>query len=499
MPTRQLGAPPRWWASGRSAPWRTGSWGVAVLAVVGCAVYSWSTLSVLRSARGSSPLWDGYVYYGVGGLAVLLLLGRVLAGKDGRGFWVSLTVGNALLTAASLVFTFHDQHLHPYPTPAASDIGHYAGYAVIYAGLLLVVHGAGRGVHVAWLDGVIAGLGVSAVAGAVLLEPLVHQTRASTAAVVYDLVYPLADLLLAALVIAAVMAGALPGGPSTWAIVSGLLMLCVGDGVYIYLVTTSGYRPGTLLDSSWLVATVLMGVAGWLPAKAPPERRDPQLGGVLVPTAFAAVSLAVILLGAYADVPGPAVAFAAASLVLATARTVLTARELQRLYDSHRLARTDDLTRLPNRRALREHLDLAYVTGEPVCFLLLDLDGFKEVNDTLGHEAGDLLLVEVAQRLAAASPHGAFVARLGGDEFGLVVTGRAGLGVAVAHAITAYLDQPTQVLGHDVPVRASIGVATSETATDRSELMRLADVAMYHAKRNGLGVSAAPLEWSASI
>jgi diguanylate cyclase (GGDEF)-like protein len=150
----------------------------------------------------------------------------------------------------------------------------------------------------------------------------------------------------------------------------------------------------------------------------------------------------------------------------------------------------DGLTGLGNRALLHRRARglIARATPEsPSALLLIDLDGFKGVNDTLGHHAGDELLVLVAQKLAAVAGHQVLPIRLGGDEFAVLAGGPDGL--ALANEIYASLREPMQVAGVPVEIDASIGVAFApEHATEVVALLRHADLAMYEAKRNGAGV-----------
>jgi diguanylate cyclase (GGDEF)-like protein/PAS domain S-box-containing protein len=158
-------------------------------------------------------------------------------------------------------------------------------------------------------------------------------------------------------------------------------------------------------------------------------------------------------------------------------------------------ARHDRLTDLPNRRRLQERLEAALLDlrdrGQPLALLLLDLDRFKEVNDTLGHEVGDLVLREVADRLRAARTGDVTIARLGGDEFAAVLPG-ADAASAVEHASTlrSLLGEPVRVGEHCLDIGASIGVALApQHGAEASELLRCSDIAMYAAKRSGRGVA----------
>jgi diguanylate cyclase (GGDEF)-like protein len=188
-------------------------------------------------------------------------------------------------------------------------------------------------------------------------------------------------------------------------------------------------------------------------------------------------------------------------LVLQSVRLVGVERQLRRRSDRQALeAFIDPLTRLANRRALTSYLDSCFapsVRAEPVAVLYLDLDGFKAVNDTLGHPAGDELLVVVADRLRVASREGDFVARIGGDEFAIVVRHAAAdepLLDALSRRITDAVTSPVTIHGNEVEIGVSIGVARRKGSEDPTELLRHADVAMYRSKagRRGAVVSCQP-------
>jgi diguanylate cyclase (GGDEF)-like protein len=150
----------------------------------------------------------------------------------------------------------------------------------------------------------------------------------------------------------------------------------------------------------------------------------------------------------------------------------------------------DSLTELPNRRLFFDRLEQAIRVAErnrgQVGLLFLDLDGFKQINDTFGHSAGDVVLQRVGAAIQACLRSSDTVARLGGDEFAvllLALDSRAGA-AAVAAKVEARLRRPMHIEGHAVKVRASIGIAVySEDGRDVAALMRKADSAMYAAKR----------------
>lgn len=159
-----------------------------------------------------------------------------------------------------------------------------------------------------------------------------------------------------------------------------------------------------------------------------------------------------------------------------------------------RLAHYDQLTGLPNRTLLRERVSLALRrasrNGGGVATLILDMDRFKEVNDTLGHEIGDKLLIEAGRRIRASVRDQDTVARLGGDEFAVILEGvsEAKEVLPVIERIIESLEVPSNIDGHEIKSSTSIGIAMyPENGSDLSELLRAADLAMYQAKSTGRG------------
>jgi diguanylate cyclase (GGDEF)-like protein len=157
--------------------------------------------------------------------------------------------------------------------------------------------------------------------------------------------------------------------------------------------------------------------------------------------------------------------------------------------------RRDPMTGLPNRMMFLElagvALGEAWTCGSKCSVLFIDLDGFKPVNDTLGHAAGDALLIAVGKRLQQCAPRTALVARLGGDEFAILLPRSDQAGddaILTAKLILAALQHPFEIGGDDIAINASIGIATGPDNGRRAEdLTNAADLAMYEAKRAGRG------------
>jgi diguanylate cyclase (GGDEF)-like protein len=180
-----------------------------------------------------------------------------------------------------------------------------------------------------------------------------------------------------------------------------------------------------------------------------------------------------------------------ASALCTSVRNASAYAQLAHLAEQHAHdAAHDPLTGLPNRRRLMEQgatvLDRRANRGA-IALMLIDLNHFKEVNDTLGHGAGDKVLIEVARRLVAAAGEDTLVARLGGDEFAVLFTNLPAPALAAhrAQGVLAPVHEPIELEGMRISVEASAGIGTASSSSGVGELLRRADVAMYQAKRSG--------------
>ncbi|MCB2061639.1 MAG: EAL domain-containing protein [Novosphingobium sp.] len=187
-----------------------------------------------------------------------------------------------------------------------------------------------------------------------------------------------------------------------------------------------------------------------------------------------------------------------AAIILSVRRARELAREIARREEAEarerKLARHDPLTGLANRRVLNEQL--SHLLGElskngaECALLMIDLDNFKPVNDLYGHDAGDAVLAEVADRLRKTCVSARVLARLGGDEFVCVLDYPAGADVParVGSQIVRAISAPYRIMGVTVEVQATVGIARCPNdATTAEELLRAADIAMYEGKRKGRG------------
>lgn len=338
-----------------------------------------------------------------------------------------------------------------------------------------------------WLDGGIAGLGTVALVVAFVLGPALAVIDAPWINIATNMAYPVADLIMILLLVT--VGHALGGRDRSWQLLAaGFSTFMVADIFYLYQASNGTMETYSLVQSLWPIAVTLMGFAACVTSFA--RVRTSPAHRYLLPSLFVVASVALLVYGQWTELPLTAVVFSVLTLLLAGIRLAMTIREVRTLADSRAEARSDFLTGLPNRRSIAEDLADSLSRREvSTALLVIDLDRFSEINNSLGHLVGDQLLHEVGRRLNDARPPGSILGRLGGDEFAVVMPA-AGVAQAIAAAerFTNVLEVPFGLIGLDIPVRASIGIATSPAdATSETGLFAAADIAMYQAKRDGTG------------
>ncbi len=426
--------------------------------------------------------------------AAVGLVWRVIAVPEQRGVWIPLAVGVVGFALGTVVWAFWLERLKEPPFPSLADPLWLSLYPFGFVSAVLVLRTQiGRIATSVWLDGLIGALATSAAAGALILGPLTENAEGSFAAVLTGLAYPVGDLLLVGVLVAGLLiTGGRPTATSCL-LAAGFVAFGAGDVIYLKSVAAANYVTGLVPNMMWLSGLALLTLASWtrIPALPGPER----LGRLVesVPTVLAVVAVGVLIVDHLIGLDAVTTGLAAAALLVALLRLARSAREERVLHTSRRDALTDELTGLPNRRALNTAAAelLADEPDRKVALLLIDLNDFKEVNDTLGHEAGDQLLVGLGQRMAREVRPGDLLVRLGGDEFAVLIDDYDDPSDAEAAAwrLLSSLEEPFPI--HDLQLRAgaSIGIACSPLhgSTPR-ELLSCADIAMYRAKLARTGV-----------
>jgi diguanylate cyclase (GGDEF)-like protein len=296
------------------------------------------------------------------------------------------------------------------------------------------------------------------------------------------ILYPIGDLVLLLTVISVVLLQHL--NLRNLFIMMGVLIYTISDFYYLWLTQSESYQYASLSDAGWLLGFIVIANSYWF---APDEESHPRsFNPIAVTLALIASSLILAISVMRPDYfPRFVLVPAFATIALAFLRMAVAMSDARKMSDERILARTDELTGLANRRRfISEFERFQKDTGS---LLILDLDGFKPVNDRLGHQVGDQLLRQVAKRFERVIPRGALLARLGGDEFGALVPGDEGFETAVA--LRATLSFPFRIDGNEIALSVSIGEARIDPIEGgEPNLLRRADEAMYQAKRSKLGV-----------
>lgn len=425
---------------------------------------------------------NDWIYNAVLAVAALSCFARVCLVAEDRWAWLAFGLGLASWTAGDLYSTHAISDLRDAPYPSLADGGHLATYPcfIIGIGLLLRPRVAHFTVS-AWLDGAIGALASAALGTAALAPALIGITGGDTGAVMTNLAYPVGDLLLVAMVVAAVIIGG--GAGARWVLIgAGLLLWGLAEGIYLLQEADSSYTEGTILDSMWLAGGLSIASAAAVQAERDPE--GPRHSSVVLPILFASIGVGLLVVDHFERLTELPVALAGATLISVILRLLVSFRENGRLLGVvQEEAVTDALTGLGNRRKVIADLDRllargAHSDGDSL-FALFDLDGFKAYNDTFGHPAGDLLLRRLGSHLAASvSPWGAAY-RLGGDEFCVVTPLNGRSRASIAAAAKAALSED----GEGFSITASGGTVVIPAETNRSEeALRIADHRMYAEK-----------------
>ena len=439
---------------------------------------------------GMRDAFSRWTYCAVMNAALVCVLWRAAAVSRHRAAWLAIAAGVALRNAGDLYWFFAFADMANPPSPSLCDAAWLAALLPTVIGVGLLLRSRMNGMPAAmWLDGLIASLALAAAASVFAFEQVLPGALDGGLDSLITYLYPVRDVALMGLLgAAAALAGVRPG--RAWLLLwSGVTLALLADLAFVVRLRDGLYSEGELLDACWPLSSVLIATAAWL---RPPDQRAATLRGAGLTGVFSLIPLSVLVYDTVNEVNLVSHVFVTLSVGAIMLRLWLAAHERRRLERSADAAFTDDLTGLGNRRAFHRDADAALESARsaarPVAVLLLDLDRFKELNDTLGHHAGDAMLRAVARRLSATLPH-ASLARLGGDEFVTILPGGEAEARAAAEAMRAALRPGVALDGLTAYAEASIGIALSpEDGVTRSDLLRHADIAMYRAKQRGTGV-----------
>ena len=455
--------------------------------------------------------WGGYptaksvADYGLLVFAVFAAVCGVLAAwsADGRQrrAWICLTVGLAGWAGGEALWIFYERVLHQSPFPSLAD----ASYLLfpIGAGLAMMLFpigysGQSRARFV--LDGFIVAGALFEMSWVLVLRSVYDAGGTSAFALGLSLTYPIADIAI--LTVAVLVLARAPTGRRTMLamVTAGVVLMALSDSAFAYLTANDGYFSGHVIDIGWATAFLTFGMAALISRRVSETvvvmPQVPSRVSMWLPYVPVAIAALVCVL-AYFPTPGLGPIFVSSTVLMSAvmARQFVVVRQNQRLLKLVAdQALRDTLTGLANRDLFNDRLmhavQLHERDNQSVAVLSMDLDDFKLVNDSLGHPAGDALLIQAAERLLGCVRTSDTVARVGGDEFAVLMEGLPELSRLVAHRVVAAFEEPFVIDGQQLLMRPSVGLAVASSANpdlSADMLLKQADVAMYSAKRSKSG------------
>ena len=410
-----------------------------------------------------------------------------------RGAWLLMGLGILLFDLADVLRLLSLAGVTPFSTSTTRDAVLVLSYFAVAVAVAVVMQQSfgPRAISVR-LDGLIAGLALAALASTYWFRQYIEVSGRPLVSEL-NIFNPILVIVLLVLLFAGLMPSHFrPNRPTVWLII-GLISIGLGDFVELNQVATMSHFVDSLVTSSRPIGMCCLALAAWPRVDRRGESRERLVspwGLNLIPVIFGALSIAILANAVHRTTSRATTFMALGSLVLVIFRMVMTQSEVRQLGRSHFVdARTDHVTGLSNRRDFLEDGESKLASLRPdeqLAIVLVDLDGFKEVNDSLGHAKGDELLKIIGRRFAKKIGNRGPMARIGGDEFACTLMIEAESDpIAIATELAKALADPVAVDGTKVRVSASIGVAVwPQHGTTHVDLLRSADVAMYEAKRS---------------
>ena len=447
---------------------------------------------------------------------VCILIGIRLHRPSDRLGWFLLAAAGACFTLGDDTWSYYNVILHAnVPFPSFADALYLAGYPFLLAGVLRLTRNPNRSIRREDnADAVVVSLGALAISWHFLMSSYVHDSSLGSFGMLVNLAYPMMDIALVFILFRALVFGG-SQRPFHGLLAVAMIVMFVGDFIYDLLVLHNSYQTGNACDALFLTEYVLIAAAalhpsisqGWTPIQ---KANGADLGrdltnrqrlpivmfagfippAILIITALLGLSASILVMAILCAGVFAVICFRMHWLIDRISRQALVMNETE----SHLryLAFHDELTGLANRALLFDRIEHALAgmsrTGGSVALCFCDLDGFKAINDTLGHHFGDEVLITVGAMIESIVRPGDTVARLGGDEFGVLIADADSPATVrdIADRIVTALDRKSELSeGHLAGLSMSMGVSFADATTPVDHLISEADAAMYEAKSNG--------------
>ncbi len=364
--------------------------------------------------------------------------------------------------------------------PRGTDIAYALFYPLILFGMIRALSAKRRVRALELLDVLIIALGVSGVIASLLLAPAMVAFTGTPFTVFLSILYPIGDCVLLAIAVVALIFQR--RGLRSIIMLFGIAIFAATDLYFLWKSATTGYGFASLIDDGWVLSLLIIAESLW--HKGGEGELSDRVTGVAATLALVA-SATILGIAAVRPHYFPTFALVPAliTIMLAFLRMSVALREARLAHSDRELARIDELTGLANRRRFLAEVEI--LERKEGTLLILDLDGFKQINDSMGHDVGDQLLRQISLRFSRSLSHGALIARLGGDEFGVIIYGDESHGVEVAQALLASVSYPITLASGSTAIGVSIGRVRSD---GKGDLLKRADRAMYEAKRSSAGI-----------
>ncbi len=436
------------------------------------------------------------IYVNTVGLSAVtaMIVGIARNRPEHRGAWLLFAVGVLTFVSGDITYDVTELRLGEYPYPYWADLLYLSAYPLLWASLYRLGRGHGERDRGGIIDAAVISTGIGLIFWVTVVGPTLADAGSPLLDRFVTIGYPLADVLLTTAV-ARMLTRPENRTPSLRLMSLGAILMLSCDLIYTTMSSTTEYTGG-FVDSGFLMAYACWGAAALHPSMR--QRPDTSFtagqigrGRLALLMIFTLIAPGLLFLQGATD--PAAIAWKSLGIGAVVLFLLVVFRmwglvqqvktQASRLGD---LAMHDALTGLANRRAFEEELSAAVAAGAPTV-LLLDLNGFKAVNDRYGHAVGDQLLAVIARRIAAEVPPGSIAARMGGDEFAVLLPSVSAPAEDLAVQLRSAIHRPVHAGGQDLLVGASIGIAgaTGAAAGDPVETLRRADVAMYAAKADG--------------
>jgi diguanylate cyclase (GGDEF)-like protein len=472
-----------------------------------------------------------YSVLGAASVACILVGVKTHRPKERLG-WYLIALAGTCFTVGDNIYDIYNFILHEtVPYPSYADAFYLAGYPFLYAGVLrLTRQRATSSSREQGADGVIVSLGALAISWQFLMSSYVRDSTLTTFGMIVNLAYPMMDIGLIFIVFHALLFRQ-PRFVFHRLLSSAILVMFLGDFIYDLLVLHNNYVSGSFVDAFLLAEYVLIAAAALHPSmvegtfrvegtEVTSQRTETiyrsrlpyvLLAGFIPPAILVVTTSFRLSVDVLAISTISVAVFAAIGLrVLWMFQRVrsqslkledgLARLEISFLHrneleaDLRHQALHDPLTGLANRLLFEDRLSQAYArtsrNGGIGAVMMLDLDDFKEINDSHGHLAGDKLLVEVARRLDAVTRPSDTLSRFGGDEFLYLTEGLTSEDEVrqISKRLLGEFDQTFIIDGINIEQRASVGIVICDsTSLGNTDCLRDADAAMYEAKRHHRG------------